>query len=145
MERKDSNQGARGLPLLTRGARGRKVLLVSEDPEALHYYFTLLQSWGYRVRACRCYEEGVGRLASEVFDLVVVSQGSRSFEGKCVLERALQVNRRSPVLVLARRPDMPCYLEAMQLGAADYLVEPFTFSQVEQVLKQHHSAGSTPS
>jgi len=97
------------------------------------------------VRACRCFEEGVGRLASEVFDMVMVSQGSRSFEGKCVLERALQVNRRLPVFVLAHCPDMPCYLEAMQLGAADYLVEPVTLSQVEQALKQHRSASSAAS
>jgi FixJ family two-component response regulator len=67
----------------------------------------------------------------------MVSQGGRSFEGRCVIERAIEINRRLPVLVLARCLDMTCYLEAMQLGAADYLAEPITFAEMERVIRNH--------
>jgi len=43
----------------------------------------------------------------------------------------------APVVVMARCLDMTCYLEAMQLGAADYLAEPVTFSEMERVLRNH--------
>jgi DNA-binding NtrC family response regulator len=117
--------------------RRGKALLVIEDPEALHYYCSILEGWGYQVRACHSYEEGVCCLGSEVFDFVMVSQGSRNFEGRCVVERAIQTDRRLPVLVVARCLDMGCYTEAMQLGAVDYLAEPVTVSEMGRVLGNH--------
>jgi DNA-binding NtrC family response regulator len=74
-------------------------------------------------------------LAGEVFDFVMVSQGTPNFEGSCVLKRATEINRSLPVLVVARSLDMGCYLEAMQLGAVDYLLEPLTPSDIGRVLE----------
>jgi len=117
--------------------RGGKALLVAEEPEALHRYCSLLEDWGYLVRGCHSYKEGMSCLGSEVFDFVVVSQGSRNFEGRCVVERATEIDRRLPVLVVARCLDMGCYLEAMQLGAVDYLAEPISVSEIGRVLRNH--------
>ena len=128
----DRNQKGRAQPLF---AHRGKALLVVEDPEALHYYGSLLKGWGYQVRACHSYKEGVCCLGSEVFDFVMVSQGSRNFEGRCVVQRATEIDRRLPVLVVARCLDMGCYLEAMQLGAVDYLAEPVTVSELGRVLE----------
>jgi DNA-binding NtrC family response regulator len=114
-----------------------KALLVVEEPEAFHYYSSLLEGWGYQVRGCHSYEEGMSCLGSEIFDFVMVSQGSRNFEGRCVVERATEIDRRLPVLVVARCLDMGCYLEAMQLGAVDYLAEPVTVSEIRRVLGNH--------
>jgi len=135
----DTNQKGRAQPLLVR--RG-KALLVVEDPGTLHYYCSILEGWGYQVLACHSYEEGVCCLGSEVFDFVMVSQGSRNFEGRCVVERATETNRRLPVLVVARCLDMRCYLEAMQFGAVDYLAEPVTLSEMGRVLGNHPSIRS---
>ncbi len=114
-----------------------KALLVHEDPGDLQYYFKMFEGYGYRVRACNSYEEGVRCLADEVFDFVMVSQGTPHFEGSCVLKRATETNRSLPVLVVARCLDMGCYLEAMQLGAVDYLVEPLTVSEIGRILENH--------
>ena len=114
-----------------------KALLVAEDPEDLQYCFNILEEYGYRVRRCDSYQEGVRCLADEVFDFVMVSQGTPNFEGSCVLKRATENNRSLPVLVVARCLDMGCYLEAMQLGAVDYLVEPLTVSEIGRVLENH--------
>jgi len=79
----------------------------------------------------------VNCLGSDVFDFVMVSQGGRSFEGRCVLERALETDRHLPVLIVAPCLDMGCYLEAMQLGAVDYLTEPVALSDIARVLANH--------
>jgi DNA-binding NtrC family response regulator len=134
MESIETNPKGRPQPLFVR--RG-SALLVVEEAEALHYYCNILEGWGYQVRACCSYEEGVCRLGSEVFDFVMVSQGSPNFEGRCVVERAIEIDRRLPVVVVARCLDMTCYLEAMQLGAVDYLAEPVTVSEMGRVLGNH--------
>jgi DNA-binding NtrC family response regulator len=121
------------LPVPSRGT----VFLVDEDAADLHYYSAMLQGQGYLVRPCESYAEGADRLDSEVFDLIVVCQGSPNFEGRSVLERAMELDRHSRVLIVARCLDMNCYLEAMQLGAADYLAEPFSASEMTRALETH--------
>ena len=110
-----------------RCAPSAKALLVDEDAGDLQYYFNILE--GYVSSGCATLIRRVSAcLADEAFEFVMVSQGTPNFEGSCVLKRATQVNRRLPVLVVPRCLDMGCYLEAMQLGAVDYLVEPLTVS-----------------
>jgi DNA-binding NtrC family response regulator len=74
-------------------------------------------------------------VASGAFDLIVVGQGSRNFEGRCVLAGASEFNRRLPVVVVARHLEMECYLEAMQLGAVDYLAGPFCDMEIARVIR----------
>ncbi len=105
---------------LTKGT----VLVVDEDPADLVYYRTVLQRAGCAVVTCGSYDEALNCLGAEHFDLVVLSQGSSSFEGRRVLEKAVEIDRDNQVLVVARVLNMSCYLEAMQLGARDYLEEP---------------------
>jgi DNA-binding NtrC family response regulator len=119
-------------------------LLVGEDSGDLRYYCDILEGYGYRVQICNSYQEGVRCLADEVFDFVLVSQGTPKFEGSCVLKRATETNRSLPVLIVARCVDMGCYLEAMQLGAVDYLVEPLTILEIGRVLGNHPPTQNLP-
>jgi CheY-like chemotaxis protein len=98
------------------------VLLVDEDLEQLGFVQGIIQGIGYSVQACNSYIEGLCQLVSGAFDIIVVGQGSRNFEGRCMLEGATEFNRRLPVVVVAQHLEMECYLEAMQLEAVDYLI-----------------------
>ena len=107
-------------PLMSKG----RVLVVDEDRGDLVYYRSVLQRAGWMVVTSSSYRESVEFLKAESFDVVLLSQGTNSFEGRLVLERALMMDRKRPVLVVARSLDMGCYLEAMRMGAADYLEGP---------------------
>jgi DNA-binding NtrC family response regulator len=113
------------------------VLVVHEDPGELRYYCSVLEGFGCRVRACESYQQGIDYLGDGAFDFVMVSQGTPSFEGRPLLERAVEINRFMPVMVVARCLDMACYLESMQLGAVEYLVEPITVSEIGRVFGTH--------
>jgi DNA-binding NtrC family response regulator len=68
--------------------------------------------------------EGINSLETESVALVIVGQGTPAFEGRQVLEYSIRRHPEVPVLVVARVLDIHCYLEAMELGAADYLERP---------------------
>jgi DNA-binding NtrC family response regulator len=113
------------------------VLLVEEGRSDMFQYCALLRRRGYRV-CCSCsYAEGEACLANGPVDFVLVSQGSPPFEGRCILQRAIEKDRHTPVLVLTRLADMPCYLEAMQLGAFDYLEKPAATSELGKLVATH--------
>jgi DNA-binding response OmpR family regulator len=101
-----------------------KGLLVCDDIRDFLNYFGKLKAVGYEVVLCDTYDEGARRLVMEDFDFVVVNQGGADFEGKSILELAMNLPRPIPVLVVARSVIIHNYLEAMELGAVDYLERP---------------------
>ncbi len=113
------------------------VLLVDEDGDELDRYGVLLRALGCEVRTCASYEEGVRAVETNNYGLIIVSQGSHGFEGRRVLERAHEVDRGLQVLVVARYFDMPSYLEAIQLGAVDYLAGPLTEQELGRAVETH--------
>jgi DNA-binding NtrC family response regulator len=114
-----------------------KILLVDEDAGDLNIYRSALEGQGFEVFSCTSYDAGVQCLEMESFNFVLVSQGSHAFEGRMVLDRALQFDRRRAVLVVARYVHMPCYLEAMQMGAADYLEKPIPLAALLRLVQIH--------
>jgi DNA-binding response OmpR family regulator len=114
-----------------------KLLLVDEDAGDLRTLRLILEGQGFQVTTCTTYEAGVQCLEAEHFDFVVVSQGTQAFEGREVLNRAMEINRHRPVLVVTRCLEMPCYLEAMQMGAIDYLVKPIPPADLLRFVRAH--------
>jgi DNA-binding response OmpR family regulator len=118
-------------------ARVTKVLLVDEEAGDLRSLRLILEGQGFEVFTCTTFEAGIQCLETETFDFVVVSQGTQAFEGRRVLDRAMQLNRHLPVLVLTRCIEMPCYLEAMQMGAIDYLEKPVPPADLLRFVRAH--------
>jgi len=100
------------------------VLLVFEELQELESYGSILCTLGYGIRMCDSAAEGIKALETENFSLVIVGQGTPAFEGRQVLERSLQLDPSVPVLIIARALNVHCYLDAMDLGAIDYLERP---------------------
>lgn len=117
--------------------RYAKVLLVDEDASDLRGLRLILEGQGFEVFTCTTYEAGIQLLEKGPFDFVVVSQGTQAFEGRRVLDCAMQLDRHRPVLVVTRCMDMPCYLEAMQMGAIDYLEKPVPPADLLRFVRAH--------
>jgi len=121
-------------------ARITRVLLVDEDAGDLRILRLILEGQGLEVFTCTTYEAGIQCLKTEPFDFVVVSQGTQAFEGRRVLDSAMQLDRHTPVLVVTRCMDMQCYLEAMQLGAIDYLEKPIPPADLLRFVRAHDAS-----
>jgi len=124
----------RGSDFTTRVTR---ILLVDEEAGDLRILRLTLEGQGFDVSTCTTYEAAIPCLEKEPFDFVVVSQGSQAFEGRKVLDHAMQIDRRRPVLVVTRCIDMHCYLEAMQMGAIDYMEKPVPPGDLLRFVRGH--------
>ena len=124
----------------------KRVLLVDEQCRELSCLTETLHEHGCEVHSCSCFADGLRQIESEFFDFIVVCQGGPQFEGKQVLERAIEIDRRTPILVVTRCLDMKCYLDAMQLGALDYVERPLVPEEIARLVETHprpHAAGAT--
>ena len=100
------------------------VVLILEEPQDLESYGASLRDRGYETLICNSPGEAINSFETESVSLVIVGQDTPRFEGRQVLERCLKLHPEVPVLVVARVLDMHYYLEAMDMGAIDYLERP---------------------
>ena len=119
------------------GVRRPFILWVDESAGDCDCFSRLLRDNGYDVWISLNYDDGARCLGVRNFDCVVVDQGGPAFEGRLILERSVELDRRLPVIVITRFHDMNCYLEAMQLGAVDYLEKLQAAAEIIRVLKTH--------
>lgn len=119
------------------GVSKGNLLLVHPDREFLRYACVVLSESGYDALCVASYRDGVNLLEREAFSLVIVDQGTPHFEGRPVLAKAVEKDRHTPVLVLTNSVDMSCYLEAIQLGATDYLEVPLSPSELTKLVNAH--------
>ena len=112
-------------------------LVVDQDRKDLQTYAGVLHRMGFNVSSFTNYQEASNCLERETPDFILVNQGGAAFEARSLVECVLARNRRIPVVVLAQFLHMACYLEAMQLGAADYVEKPLGPSQVERLVTTH--------
>jgi DNA-binding NtrC family response regulator len=134
-------------PRPTRGPdifRKGRILIVDADCPGVEVCGAFLHQQGYETRCFTSYEEAIHCLGSESFDLVMVCQGSPAFEGRAVLERVVELDRRTPTLVLTCSPHMSCYVEAMQLGAVDYLEKPLALPEILRLVETHMRSRRVP-
>jgi two-component system response regulator AtoC len=115
----------------------RKHLLVIDDDKSFRGYLeTLLQSMGYRVTSFASGEEAIaaleGGLTPSLIILDIIMEGLSGLE---VLKRVRQINEDVPVVMLTGVDHTQTIVEAMRLGASDYLVKPFELEEIEIALK----------
>jgi DNA-binding NtrC family response regulator len=118
------------------GVRRKRVLIVSESDRLANVAAEKLDQHGYEVHVSESFSKGEIALRSSAFDLVIVDQGSPCFEGRPVVEQAIAIDRYRPVLVVTSCVNMRCYLDAMCLGATDYLETPRSADQWLTIIRK---------
>lgn len=116
---------------------GKKILVIEDEIKDRERFSSVFRAHGFDVNACESPSQGVILVGKEKYDFILVEQGSHAFEGRAVLERVLEIDRYLPTVVLTRCKDMACYLEAMQMGAIDYLEKSVSDDDILRVVETH--------
>lgn len=111
-----------------------RILLVDEDQGDREYHANMLEGQGHHVVSSSSFDEGRRLAEAEEFDVAFVSQGGPAFESRSLVERLRAPDLRTPVVVLSQIGDVRRYMEAMQLGALDYLEKPVESAEMRRIL-----------
>ena len=100
------------------------VLLVDDEPIILRSIGSELEQTGYRVKTANSGEAAIEALSENTIDLVVTDLMMEGVNGLGVLERAKQLNPHTIVIILTGYGDMDSAINALRLGADDFLAKP---------------------
>ena len=119
-----------------------RLLIIDEDLSDLMCYFDVLHQAGYEVHCISAFADASAQLGDEPLDLIITSQSVPDFAGRSILAKVVEKYRATPVLVLDRHADSMRYLEAMQMGAHDYLEKPLHPSEMVALVAGYLPAGT---
>jgi DNA-binding response OmpR family regulator len=121
----------------------RKVLILDEDIEDLARAAEPFEAHGFEVHKCTTVEAAMRSVEREEFEFALVDQGSPAFEGLRVLRHLARYNSHMPFVVVARRKEMVCCLQALALGATNYLEKPVLRAELNRIIKCYFGSSFT--
>ena len=106
-----------------------RILIVEDEPKTAAYISKGLTEHAYIVDIASNGIEGLHLASSGTYDLILLDVMLPGADGWSVLE-ALRRKRQTPVLFLSARDTVADRVKGLELGADDYLVKPFAFSEL---------------
>jgi two-component system NtrC family response regulator len=101
-----------------------KILIIDDDENLLKALGFMLEENRYTVLTARSGEEGIKILKQEGADVVITDLQMPQMGGMEVLKTVLGINRDIPVILLTAYGTVESAVEAMKLGAFDYVTKP---------------------
>ena len=105
------------------------ILLVDDDLLILKGISNNLKRKGYHVTEADSGERAVELLEQFSFDLVLTDLVMEQIDGIRVLKKAKELNSEIMVIILTGYGNMKSAIDALRIGADDYLTKPFSFSE----------------
>ena len=107
-----------------------KILIVEDEQKTGDYLKQGLSEAGFTVDLARDGPDGLHLASTGDYDLVVLDVMLPGLNGWQVLQRIRQGGESMPVLFLTARDQIEDRVKGLELGADDYLVKPFAFSEL---------------
>jgi two-component system KDP operon response regulator KdpE len=108
---------------------GTRVLVVDDDPSLLRALTVSLGARGYDIAAAKSGEEGLDKVARWHPDVVLLDLGLPGIDGVEVI-RGVRGWSEVPIIVLSARHQSMSKVEALDLGADDYVTKPFGMDEL---------------
>ena len=105
------------------------VLLVDDDRDLVDVLTYILRREGYEITAAFDGEQGWARFQSDGPELVILDANMPGLDGFEVCKRIREVSK-TPVIMLTARTDETDVVQALGLGADDYITKPFSPRQL---------------
>lgn len=103
---------------------GTKILMVDDEKVFADNMASLLTVRGYRVRSVYNGESAIEALEKERFDVVVLDLKMPGMDGIATLKEVKKLGLFTETLILTGHGSMDSAVEAIKLGAYDYLTKP---------------------
>ncbi|MBL1321768.1 MAG: heavy metal response regulator transcription factor [Methylophaga sp.] len=120
-----------------------KLLIVEDEIKTGEYLRQGLTEAGFVVDLIHNGLDGYHHAMTESYDLVILDVMLPDLDGWRILKSLRDANKTMPVLFLTARDSVEDRVKGLELGADDYLVKPFAFSELLARVRTIIRRGST--
>ncbi|MHB8843589.1 MAG: sigma-54-dependent transcriptional regulator [Nitrospirota bacterium] len=113
-----------------------RILVVEDDPRMRALIKEYLEKDGYSASVAGGLSEAVSQLAAQTFDAVLTDLRIPDGDGMDVLARVHEKDRQIPVIILTAYASVKSAVQAIKIGAYDYLQKPFEPEELMLIVKR---------
>ncbi|HVC98011.1 MAG TPA: sigma-54 dependent transcriptional regulator, partial [Pirellulales bacterium] len=110
------------------------LLVIDDDPAVLAVFIRVFHDSGVVVRGAASAAEGLAQVVAAAVDMVVLDVALPDASGLETFRRIQAHDACLPILVITASDDSDTAIEAMNLGAFDYLCKPLDFPRVRELV-----------
>ena len=114
----------------------QKILVVDDDPGVLAMLSQTLDRSGYDVQSAVDGSEALNKIRDNQFNLVITDVRLPKVNGLQLLDEIKQSTPQMPVIVITGYGSVQNAVEAMQVGASDYLLKPFSTEALQVAINR---------
>src|ERR1700727_708093 len=107
-----------------------RILIIEDEKKTAEFLRKGLTESGFIADVAENGEDGLFKALSLNYDLVVLDAMLPRRDGWSVLTEMRQQHKSMPVLFLTARGAVPDRVKGLELGADDYLVKPYAFTEL---------------
>jgi DNA-binding NtrC family response regulator len=111
-----------------------RIFIVDDDEPLRESCTSVFRLGGYEVLSTGHGDEALAMLHRRAFDIMLVDLDMPRVDGLALLKAALEINPATLVIVTTSTPDIEASVNAMRLGAWDYLPKPFSASHLHVLI-----------
>ena len=112
-----------------------KILVVDDEPSIRKYLQTLLEVDGFDVETVSSGREAIGKInAGERPDFIILDVLMPEMNGLDTLKELMQLDRTLNVIMLSCSNEVGTVVEAIRIGAHDYLTKPFEKTDLDAAM-----------
>lgn len=112
------------------------ILIIDDEPYLPHQFARYLRKHGYEVYTAADGEAGLAEMQRNTIDLVLLDLRLPKISGLDLLTQIRKIDQDVPVVMLTAYGDVQTAVEAMKLGACDYLLKGFDLDELLVVVQR---------
>ncbi len=125
---------------MDKGKHG-SILVVDDDPDVLEATSLMLAEFGYEVRSASSAADAIEKLKTDNIDVVVTDIVMPEVSGITLLAKVHDIDPKIPVILMTAYADMEKVIDALKMGAFDFIIKPFSLEllvhSVEKAVSFH--------
>lgn len=117
------------------------LLLVDDDDDLRSDVASFFMHRGYRVQPCANGEDALAQADRRAFDVAIVDVSMPGMSGLEVLEKLKGRGAECEVVMLTGEGTIETAVEAMKLGAREFLSKPISLRELDRLVRKAHETG----
>ncbi len=114
----------------------RRILIVDDEESFRNVLTVILRKEGYEIEGAANGKEGLNKISNAAFDHVLCDIRMPQMDGLEFLRESQKAGVEAPVIMMSAYGTVDTAIEAMKLGAYDYISKPFKPDEIILTLKK---------
>ncbi len=115
---------------------GKRVLVIDDEENLRHYLQLVLGEAGYQVEAAADGQEALERMQHQTWDIVLCDIRMPRMDGMAFLKEVKARGLEGTIIMMSAYGTADTAVEAMKIGAYDYVSKPFNADEIILTLKK---------